>query len=306
MPGYRQSAISKNLYLRAKIIAIIREFFLTRNYLEVETPYRVPSQAPETYIDAEPSADWFLHTSPEICMKRLLAAGYAQIFQICKCFRKGERSHRHLPEMTMLEWYRSLSNYWDMMDETEALIREVAEKLKVKMNLRYGEKNISLSGPWHRFTVREAFTRYADISMEKALYVNRFDEIMGIDIEPNLGCKAPVFLYDYPIERGALARQKHDDLTVVERFELYIGGLELCNAFTELTDTLEQKKRFEKALQFRKNMGRPAYLMPEKFLASLKDMPAASGCALGVDRLVMLFANTNRIDDIIAFTPEEL
>lgn len=272
----------------------------------METPYRVPAQAPEAHIDAEPAGAWFLHTSPEICMKRLLAAGYSKIFQICRCFRKGERGNRHLPEMTMLEWYRSSSDYLKMMDEVEALIRETAERAGSKINLRYRGKNINLSGSWKRLTVGEAFRCYADISMEKALSDNRFDEIMGFAIEPNLGLEKPVFLYDYPQERGALACRRSDNPKLAERFELYIGGLELCNAFSELTDPREQRTRFEKELKFRKNIGRPVYPMPEKFLESLKDMPEASGCALGIDRLVMLFADTNRIDDIVAFIPEEL
>lgn len=306
MPCYRQSAISKNLCLRAQIISAIREFFTTRGYLEVETPYRVPTQAPEAHIDAEPAAGWFLHTSPEVCMKRLLAAGYSNIFQICKCFRKGERGHHHLPEMTMLEWYRCRSNYFEMMDETESLIRKVAERTGSKKNIRYAEKNIKLPGPWERLTVEKAFCRFAGISAEKAIFDNCFDEIMAFSIEPHLGLEKPVFLYDYPLNRASLARRRSDNPKLAERFELYIGGLELCNAFSELTDAREQRIRFEKELEIRKNIGRSTYPMPEKLLASLADMPEASGCALGVDRLVMLFADTNQIDEVVAFTPEEL
>jgi elongation factor P--(R)-beta-lysine ligase len=306
MQNFRQLCIRKNLYLRAQIIAAIRGFFETRQYLEIETPYRVPTQAPESHIDAETSGSWFLHTSPELCMKRLLAAGYERIFQICRCFRKHERGQKHLPEMTLLEWYRQGADYKALMDETEDLVRHIAKNLGSGEILPYQGQTINMTIPWERLSVKEAFKRYSDTSPETALSEERFDEIMGLSIEPRLGRKKPTFLFDYPAQKGALARRKPDDPEIAERFELYIYGLELCNAFSELTDEKEQRKRFEQEIASQKAMGKTVYSIPEKFLKSLEQMPASSGCALGIDRLVMLFADTQNIDDVVAFTTEEL
>ncbi len=296
---------NKNLEMRANIIRSIRIFFAAHNYLEVETPIRIPSPAPEAHIDAIESEDRFLHTSPELCMKRLLASGYPRIFQICRCFRQKERGSRHIPEFTMLEWYRADSDYFDMMEGTEALIKHVALKSGSGYSINYQGGRIDLDKPWTRMTVAEAFDRYASVSVDKALSDDRFDETIA-EIEPALGQSAPIFLYDYPASCGALAKLKTGNSSIAERFELYICGLELCNGFTELTDPKEQRARFEKELSFRKKAGKKEYPMPEKFLESLSCMPDSSGNALGLDRLVMLFADTGRIDDVVAFTPEEL
>jgi lysyl-tRNA synthetase class 2 len=296
---------NKNLKLRADIFRSLRIFFTEHDYLEVETPVRIPAPAPEANIDAIESEDRFLHTSPELCMKRLLAAGYPRIFQICRCFRKKERGSRHIPEFTMLEWYSADSDYLDMMDETEALIKAVALHSGYGNRITYQGKTVDFGKPWTRMTVAEAFDKYASAPIEKALSDGRFDETMA-EIEPALGQYAPIFLYDYPASCGALAKLKTGDNSVVERFELYIRGLELCNGFTELTDPKEQRARFEKELAFRKKAGKKAYPMPEKFLEALSSMPDASGNALGLDRLVMLFADAGNIDAVVAFTPEEL
>jgi lysyl-tRNA synthetase class 2 len=296
----------KTLSARASIINEIRRFFIGRDYLEVETPMRIPAPAPESYIDAIPSGSWFLHTSPELCMKRLLASGFDRIFQICRCWRDGERGSLHLPEFTMLEWYRAESDYLDLMDECEALIAGIAMVMVGKEAIDFSGMHISLTGPWERITVREAFRRYSPVSMEEALESDRFDEIMVTDIEPRLGISKPAFIFDYPAERGALARLKQDDPTVAERFELYMGGLELANAFTELVDADEQRQRFHHEETFRRSLGKSPYPVPEKFLAELPNMPPSAGIALGVDRLVMLLVDASRIDEVVAFTPEEL
>jgi elongation factor P--(R)-beta-lysine ligase len=306
MQNFRQLCIKKNLYLRAQILNGIRRFFEKNQYLEVETPYRVPTQAPESHIDAETSGQWFLHTSPELCMKRLLSVGYERIFQICRCFRKHERGQKHLPEMTLLEWYRKGANYQFLMNETEALVQYVAESIGSGKTFSYQQQSIRIKSPWERLSVKEAFTRFSDTSLEKALSEERFDEIMGLSIEPQLGIKKPTFLFDYPSQKAALARRKPENPEIAERFELYISGLELCNAFSELTDEKEQRKRFEQELENQKTLGKNIYPMPEKFLKSLEQMPPAAGCALGVDRIVMLFADTQNIDDVVAFTPEEV
>ncbi len=306
MLAYRQTSLQKNLQLRALIIQTIREFFIENHYLEVDTPVRIPAPAPEAHIDAVESDGWFLQTSPELCMKRLLAAGVPRIFQICRCFRHGERGRFHLPEMTMLEWYRIDSNYEDIMDECQALIAAVARKIGSKDTLTYQGKGIELMPPWPRISVSAAFEKFGSLPLEAALEQDRFDEIMVTEIEPNLGQRQPVFLYDYPAACGALARLKAEDHRYAERFELYIGGLEICNAFSELTDPVEQRRRFEHEQDDRRKSGKSVYPIPEKFLEALKDMPEAAGNALGIDRLAMLFADAKQIDDIVAFTPEEI
>lgn len=296
----------KILSTRARIISEIRRFFTGRNYLEVETPVRIPTPAPEAHIDAVPSGSWFLQTSPELCMKRLLASGFDRIFQICRCWRDGERGRLHLPEFTMLEWYCAGRDYEDLMDECEALIAAIAKAAGCNDTVQFRGQTVRLDGPWERITVREAFRRYSRVSMEIALKSDRFDEIMVTDIEPRLGLSKPTFICDYPAERGALARLRPDDPTVAERFELYIGGLELANAFTELTDADEQRLRFRQEETHRRSLGKPPYPVPEKFLAELPAMPPSAGIALGVDRLVMLLTDASSIDEVVAFTPEEL
>ena len=303
---FRQSHIRKNLELRADILAAIRGFFRRNDYLEVETPCRIPAPAPEVHIDAQPSGEWYLHTSPELCMKRLLAAGYPCVFQICKCFRKSERGSRHLPELTMLEWYTAGDSYLDMMAQCEALIGAVARDLGRSLELAYQGGGVDLAPPWERLSVSRAFEKYARVSAAESLEKGTFDETLTTDVEPHLGNTRPLFLYDYPAACGSLARLKTGNMNLAERFELYIRGMEICNAFTELTDPTEQRARFAEEMDLRKSSGKAVYPLPETFLKSLAKMPAAAGNALGVDRLVMLFADTDRIDDVVAFTPEEL
>ncbi|UCH24112.1 MAG: EF-P lysine aminoacylase GenX [Deltaproteobacteria bacterium] len=306
MINHRQKALLRNLQLRARIIQAIRRFFIDNDYLEVETPCRIPAPAPEENIDAQPSGYWYLHTSPELFMKRLLAAGYPRIFQICKCFRQNERGSKHLPELTMLEWYTAGSTYLDVMDQCEELVQFVARNIGYDHYVSFQGSRISLKPPWPKALVTETFDQFASLPMEVALRENRFDELMGLEIEPRLGLEKPVFIYDYPASCAALARLKPDDRSVAERFELYIGGLELCNGFSELTDPVEQKMRFEWEQERRRFSGKAPYPMPKKFLNALPDMPDAGGNAFGIDRLVMLFADTLNIDDVVAFTPEEL
>jgi len=291
---------------RATLLQAIRSFFADRGYLEVETPHRIPAPAPESYIDAIPSGDWFLHTSPELCMKRLLAAGYEKIFQVCRCWRQDERGSFHHPEFTLLEWYRLNGDYRDLMEECESLLQSIAIRIGSGERLSFRRLEINLSSPWERISVREAFERFSSIPMEEALKKDRFDELMVQEIEPRLGREKPAFLYDYPAERGALARLKRNDPTLAERFELYIGGLELANAFSELNDPQEQRSRFLSEEAYRRSLKKLPYPIPENFLKELEDMPPAAGIALGVDRLAMVFLDANTIDEVIAFTQEEL
>ena len=306
--AFRQSGIHANLRLRARVIKAVRSFLDDRGFLEVETPNRIPAPAPEAHIDPQPSGAAYLHTSPELCMKRLLAAGYERIYQLCRCYRRGERGRRHLPEFTLLEWYQSHLDYGAMMAQTEALVRAVVAACQPDEpgRIRYQGATIDVTRSWERLTVSDAFERYASLDMPAALAEGRFDETIALEIEPQLGRKHPVFLCDYPIAAGALARPKAEAPHLVERFELYIAGLELCNAFGELVDPAEQRRRFEAERHLRKAAGKPTAPLPEPFLEALAHMPAASGNALGIDRLVMLLADAADISAVTAFTPEEL
>ena len=239
-------------------------------------------------------------------MKRLLAAGYEKIFQISRCWRAGERGTLHLAEFTLLEWYRSNSDYRDLMDECEALIQSVRPVAGPGDDISFRDRTVRLSSPWERISVGEAFRRFARISMREAVERRLFDEVMVREIEPLLGTERPTFIFDYPVERGALARLKRDDPTLTERFELYLAGIEVANAFSELTDAKEQRKRFESEEARRRSLNKPPYPVPEKFLTELIDMPPSAGIALGVDRLVILFLDAESVDEVVAFTPEEL
>jgi len=294
------------LQRRACIVQGVRQFFVKEGYLEVETPHRIPAPAPESHIEAVPSDPWFLHPSPELCMKRMMAAGYDRIFQICRCWRERERGNKHLPEFTLLEWYKAGGDYRSLMSECEKLIRSVAAAIGLGEKIIFRGRQIDLSNPWERISVKEAFHCYALTSVPEALEKSLFDEIMVRDIEPNLGVDKPTFIYDYPAQRGVLARLKKEDQTVAERFELYMGGLELANGFSELVDSQEQRKRFQAENENRKSNGKPIYSMPDKFLAELDEMPPSAGIALGVDRLAMVFLDSEAIDEVVAFTPEEL
>jgi elongation factor P--(R)-beta-lysine ligase len=294
------------LLLRARLIQNIRLFFINNNFLEIETPVRIPAPAPEEHIEALPSGNWFLQTSPELCMKRLLAAGFPQIFQFCKCFRAEERGKLHLPEFTMLEWYVAGFDYQQLMGQCEEMIISVANDPGFAGGLAGQTGQVNLASPWERITVREAFEKYAPVTLDKALNQDRFDEILVEYIEPNLGMNKPAFLYDYPAKLGALARLKQSDPSVAERFELYIGGLELANGFSELTDAGEQRQRFMEAQKLRAQKSYAAYPMPEKFLSALEHLPISAGIALGIDRLVMIFAGAASIDDVVSFPPEGL
>ena len=306
MTNWRLASRKKALENRAATINAVRDFFRERQYLEVETPYRIPAPAPESHIDAIPTDGWFLHTSPELCMKRLLAAGYPRIFQISHCWREGERGRRHISEFTMLEWYRAGAEYNGLMDETEALVKSVVRKVKGRSTLTYQRRRIGLSRAWPRLTVQDAYQCYSGVSAEGSLADASFDERMVRDIEPQLGYPVPTFLYDYPASRGSLARLRADNPSVAERFELYIAGMELANGFSELVNAAEQRQRFVAEEAYRRSMGKRPYPTAVKFLQELEYMPPSAGIALGVDRLVMLLQDTDSIDEVVAFTPEEL
>lgn len=294
-----------DLRLRSRIIKSIREFFSRKDYLEVETPLLIPAPAPEVHVDAISSGDLFLHTSPELCMKRLLAAGYSKIFQISKCFRNGERGNLHMPEFTILEWYRAGIDYSALMEECEALFTWISNSIGLGKRIKYNGQEFDISAPWERLSVSEAFERHASISLTTSLDKDIFDETLVNDIEPRLGVTKPTFLYDYPPSMSSLARLNYDN-NLAERFEIYLAGLELANGFSELNDVGEQRARFERDNKQREMLGKQKYPVSESFLRALEYMPDASGIALGVDRLVMIFADKTKIDDVVSFTPEEL
>jgi elongation factor P--(R)-beta-lysine ligase len=300
------SALKSNLWPRSRIIQSIRRFFVDQGFLEVETPNLIPAPAPEVYIDLVSTTRGFLHASPELCMKRLLASGFPKIFQMCKCYRDGERGHLHLPEFTLLEWYRAEADYRDLMTDCEDMVSHVAGELGSGKTIEYLGRTINLQTPWDRITVEDAFTSYSPLSLKEALESDRFEEMMVVHIEPHFNDSKPIFLYDYPAPLASLARLSKKRPEVGERFELYMGGLELANAFSELIDPVEQEARFKKENELREKFGRQPYPISEKFLEALQHMPPSAGIAFGVDRLVMLLTGSEKIDDVVSFTPEEL
>jgi lysyl-tRNA synthetase class 2 len=291
----------QNLEKRARILQQVRAFFIGRGLLEVETPQRIPANAPEPYIDAVTAGDWVLHTSPELAMKRLLAAGFPDLFQLCRVWRDNEQGARHLPEFTLLEWYRNDADYTALMADCEALLGYLVPSAR----LTWQGTTIDLEPPWPRLSVAEVFRRYAACTVEEALIAGRFDELLALEVEPRLG-PGPLFLTDYPAPHAALARLKPGEPTVAERCEFYLGGLELANGFTELTDPVEQRARFTRDEAVRRAAGKPPRPLPEPYLAELAKLPPCSGMALGIDRLVMLLTDAAEIAEVVAFTPEQL
>lgn len=303
----------QGLHRRAALFKAIRLFFDGQGFLEVDTPLRLPSVAPEAYVEPMESGNCFLQTSPELCMKRLLAGGNPKLFQLCKCFRKNERGPLHLGEFTMLEWYRTDSDYHQLMADCEDLLAFLTDRLHKSTDtcssppaIRFNDHTINLQKPWERLTVTNAFARYGSLSLAEAMAGDTFEEIFCKEIEPRLGLERPTLLHDYPAAMGALARLKPGTPSVAERFELYIGGLELANGFSELTDDEEQRRRFKKERELIRKQGREPGPLPEKFLESLALLKSAAGIALGLDRLAMLFLGVGTIDAAVTFVPEEL
>ena len=284
----------ENLKVRARVLRTIRAFFDARGFVEVETPVRIAAPAPEPHIDCPASGNWFLRASPELQMKKLLAVGLPRIYQIGPCFREGERGRRHAPEFTMLEWYRADADYNDIAADMEALVGEVLRSTGTT-----GVSPVAALAPFSRITVREAYLRWAGWDPVADWNQDRFDFDMATKIEPNLP-KEPLFLTDYPAPAASLSKLKADDPRVAERWELYVDGMELANAFTELTDAAEQRRRFEAARAERRALGEAEYPLDEEFLSALAQMPPAGGVALGVDRLVMLACGVSSIDEVLS------
>jgi lysyl-tRNA synthetase class 2 len=302
----RLARLTPNLRRRAFIYQVIRSFFNEQGFLEVETPIRSPAIAPEKEIIPIESDGWFLCASPELYMKRLLAAGYDKIYQFSHCFRKGERGNYHNPEFTLLEWYRKSAGYEQMMQDTEGIITAIAAALGLGSTLRYRDKSIDLSLPWERITVSEAFKKLAGWDPVIDPDVRRFDEDTVLKVIPNLDPLRPTFLLDYPAPMASLARLKPGNTRVAERVELFIGGLELCNAYSELNNQKEQEMRFRKEIEKIKQEQHRIAPMPDKFLSAVSHLPECTGNALGIDRLVMLFCDAASIDEVMPFTVDEV
>ncbi len=320
---------------RARIVAAIRRFFAARDFLEVDTPALQVSPGIEPHLMAFATevvgpdggrVTRHLHTSPEFAMKKLLVAGLPRIFQFAHVFRNGERSATHHPEFTMLEWYRAGASYRDLMDDCEMLLRD-ALTASGSAALTWQGRQSDPTLPWQRLTVAEAFARFCGIDLLATApdpqrpsldllaaaahragtaphpgddWEDLFFRLFLEHIEPHLGCPAPTILYDYPVSLAALSRAKPEDKRLAERFELYVCGLELANAFGELTDAATQRTRFAADRARKRALYGYDYPQDEDFLAALAHgMPESAGIALGIDRLVMLATGAASIEDVL-------
>lgn len=271
---------------RSRIIREIRRFFNERGFIEVDTDVRIAAPAPEPFIDCpRVVTGGFLRASPELQMKKLLAAGMDKIYQIGPCFRDGERGRRHNPEFTMLEWYRRDATYSD-----------IAEDLKALFTSTLPQSHDSAIPQFHNLTVREAYRRFAGWDpWEGEWDGDQFDYDMATKIEPALAPLGAVFLTDYPPACASLAKISGE---IAERWEFYFNGIELANCFTELCDSAEQRSRFADAREERRDIGEDDYPIDEEFLDCLDSIKSAAGVALGIDRLVMSITGATDISQI--------
>lgn len=327
---YNREIAEERSYLTQKI----RDFFNENNFLEVDTPIMTPIPGMEPHLNPfetdfinphEEKTALYLNTSPELQMKKLLGSGFGNIYNITKVFRNGEiGGGRHNPEFTMLEWYRTLADYKNLMEDCENLIIDLADT----HNLTFGENEIDLSIPWDRYSVNELFQKYCDIDLEQnkdfetfsKTAVNHQFNINGCndwddlfykiflnEIEPNLGFKKPIFVYDYPASQAALSKKNKKNPFWAERFELYIAGNELANAYSELLDSTEQRARLTQEQALRKKLNKKVFHVDEEFLASLKSISVpCAGIALGLDRLFMVLLNKKTIEEVLLFPLEKM
>jgi lysyl-tRNA synthetase class 2 len=319
---------------RARILAALREWFAVRDFVEVETSSLQVSPGNETHLHAfatdivspggEP-ARRYLRTSPEFACKKLLCAGEPRIVEFARVFRNRERGALHAPEFTMLEWYRAHAPYEALMEDCAAVIAVAAAAVGSKQLTFRGRETDPFAAPEY-LTVVEAFARHAAIDLAASLsgpdraglaaaaaeagirladddnWGDIFSRVLVERIEPRLGLGRATVLYEYPAALSALARPKASDPRVAERFELYIGGVELANGFGELTDPVEQRRRLAAEMAEKERIYGERYPLDEDFLAALAEMPPASGVALGLDRLVMLATGAPHIDHVM-WTP---
>ena len=322
---------------RQAIIKGIRSFLDARDYLEVETPILQVSPCMDTHIHAfstrfkdislEEKQTFYLHTSPEFGMKKLLSAGCERIYQICHVFRNADDTKLHSPEFTMIEWYNTDYSYEELMDEAVELVKACGDAVGTNRFTWEGHK-VDVQAEWERISVAEAFLKYADIDLDKYLedrdglaaalkaknlhvadddnWGDLFHRAMLEYVEPKLGMECGTVLYDYPKRLAALAQVKKDNPKYAERFELYIAGVELANGFGELTDPIEQRQRFVAEMEAKEKLYGERYPVDEQFIAALEQgLPACSGIALGIDRLVMLATGATHISDVL-WHPVEL
>lgn len=301
--------LQERFKVRARIVQLIREFFIKEGFLEVETPILVPAAGQEPYLNPMKTELWdhrgqrepgYLITSPEYAHKKLLAAGFEKTFEITRAFRAGEEwGGLHNPEFTILEWYRAGSDYTAIMDDVEKMVQFVGAHISP-------EQAKCVEGPWERMSVAEAFQRYANVDLDEVLDEGTFFKIFLTKIERKLGFPKPTILYDYPTTMSSLARIKESDSRYAERFEVYIAGIELGNAFSELNDAKEQRRRFLEERALRKKLGKEIIPLDEDFLDAVGNMPPSAGIAFGVDRLVMLLTDAKSIEEVLAFPAREL
>ena len=318
------SCSNESIKARAELYAQLRAFFMSRGVLEVETPVLSQSGSTDPYLESlclDQDQTYYLQTSPEFAMKRLLASGIGDIYQVCKSFRCNEVSARHNPEFTMLEWYRIGFSLDELVQEIYALVSEVLDLPKE------GGITSKPSSAYRLVTYKKAFNDILNInpfheslSSLQAMCVREtnyegspldrdgcLDLLLSVCIEPSLGVDKPCFLIDYPESQAALARIEVDAEgdRVGRRAELYIRGLELANAYDELTDAVEQRRRFEEDLLMRSELGLPNVTLDSRLLEALEDgIPACAGVALGIDRLLMLKMGASSLSDVVAFTHE--
>jgi lysyl-tRNA synthetase, class II len=311
---------------RSRIISAIRAFLIQREFLEVETPmmHPIPGGAAAKPFVTHHNAlgvDLYLRIAPELYLKRLIVGGFPRVFEINRNFRNEGISTIHNPEFTMLEFYVAFADYQDLIRLTEELISSLAQQLFGKTVIEYQGQVIDLTPPWRRWSYREAIlevNRLAPavltdheqaVAAAKELHVpidpkwplfNIVNEIFEETVEPNL--QQPTFITDYPMEISPLARRKDADLSLTDRFELYIAGREIANAFSELNDPLDQRERFEGQAAQRAAGDEEAHVVDEDFLRALEyGMPPTAGEGIGIDRLTMLFTNQASIRDVVLF-----
>lgn len=284
---------------RVAILRAVRGWFEAEGFTEVEPNLVVPSPGAETHIEAVAADGGYLHTSPEFAMKKLLAAGETRIFYLGKCWRKGETGPLHAPEFTMIEWYRADAPYEKIMDDCIEIVR-VAARAANAAALTWRKKSCDPFTAPERITVREAFEQLCPVPMPSD--ADAFSAALVQHVEPQLGDGALTLLTEYPISEAALARRSPRDPNVAERFELYACGVELANGFGELNDPVEQRARLVAAMDEKERRYGQRWPIDEDFLAALAHMPAASGVAMGFDRLVMLATGARHINDVL-WTP---
>ncbi|MEW8627969.1 MAG: EF-P lysine aminoacylase EpmA [Candidatus Thiodiazotropha sp.] len=315
---WRPSASLGMMRRRAELLREIREFFWQAGVLEVETPVCSRFATTDPAIDsfktrytgpqAPQGRPLYLQTSPEFPMKRLLCADSGPIYQICKVFREGELGDRHNPEFTLLEWYRPGFDHLKLMDEVAELVNRLSDKPLAVERLSYGEAfQQTLNVDPHIATVeqlREAAIDHRlpgieDLILDRDGWLNL---LLSHLIEPGLGQQKMTFLYDYPASQAALAKVRGDAPAVAERFELYVSGIEIANGFHELDDSQEQRRRFEKDNDQRREEGRISVPMDSWLLQALAEgLPPCAGVALGIDRLMMVLTGSDNIRDVISF-----